>query len=183
MPVFYHPVAPSEYASIDFLFPNWYYFITVFVQLFSTKTSTSPNSPFSLEVFMRSFVKSALPAMVIGLFIIAGCGKKDSGTGPVTASSVVGMWSISDATTSTSISYVFQSNNTYAMTVTMAGASFATENGTYTVSGNQVVMTCSSTTALGMTASCGPNTTGTISGNRMTIPSSGGGSPTTVTKQ
>jgi|WetSurMetagenome_2_1015567.scaffolds.fasta_scaffold847067_1 hypothetical protein len=129
---------------------------------------------------MRFFIKSALPALAIGLFIVAGCGKKDSGTGPAQTSSVVGTWSAMQS--GSGVSYVFNAN-TYAMTASLAGSPIATENGTYTVNGNQVVLTCSSLTAMGFAGTCGPAVTATVNGNQMSIPDSEGGSPTVVTKQ
>ncbi len=130
---------------------------------------------------MRSFIKTALPVLAIGLFLVAGCGKKDSGTGPATTSSVVGTWSAMQS--GSGVSYVFSANNTYAMTASLAGSAIATENGNYTVNGNQVVMTCTSLTAMGFAGTCGPAVTATVNGNQMSIPDSEGGTPTTVTKQ
>jgi hypothetical protein len=73
---------------------------------------------------------------------------------------------------------VFNANNTF----TLDAGGLATMNGTYTYSGNTVTMTATSCTVLGQPSSdCGDPTTGTVSGNTMTM-DNGDGTTSTLTK-
>ena len=127
---------------------------------------------------MHPFFKTALPCLLVGLFFIVGCSKdSNTGTNNPQPASVVGTWSRNEP--GFPVHYVFQSNNTYTITV---DPDMYSESGTYTTSGSSVTMTPTYCSAIGVTEQCNGPTTATISGNQMAVP--GNGDPSgVVTKQ
>lgn len=118
------------------------------------------------------FLKKVLvPAVILCMtMFIAGCGDDEddnkSPTGPSGNANVVGTWETGAEGVTISIKY--NENKSYTFSVKAEDMALYTENGTYTVNGNSVTMTCSSCTAMGMGTECGDPTTATVSGNTLT---------------
>jgi hypothetical protein len=159
---------------LDFIVRELYPFYNVFVPLKANEDLDPTHSPFSVEVFMRSFTKAVLPALAIGLFLIVGC-SKDSSTN-TTSTSPVGTWKATQS--GATMTVVITASNTFTMDL----AGLSTMAGNCSVSGNKVTFTYTNCTLLGSSITCSDPDVGTISGNTMTLPNNDG-TTTTLTKQ
>jgi hypothetical protein len=132
---------------------------------------------------MNSRYKSILIYSVIGILMVAGCGKKDNPTGPQLSS-----WAgtVSDST------MTITEKNDSQFTMNIPGTNGITgtyiTSGKYTINGNMIIFTC---TASALSDGGTPNSeldfnpdTGTIAGNQLTIPIPyGDGTKATLTKK